>query len=463
MPTMDGTELCDEAVELFKALLRVDTTNPPGNEAEAVAVLEQRFDEAGLDVWVGGADESRPNLVVRVPATVDEPDDPLLLAGHTDVVPAEPEAWRYPPFDAVEAEGCIWGRGAVDMKNMVAMSAMATIQMSQRSERCRDVIFAAVADEEAGCDHGSKWLVDNHPDKVRAGYMLGEVGGFWLHIGDQAYLPIMQAEKGTAELRLRARGQAGHGSMPTADSAVSRLANAIDVLASQRLSYRLTDTMEAFLEVVGRSQPMGTRLGLKGLGRAWSAGYVIDHLLGDPSLAQQFDALLHNTATPTVLSGGVVRNQIPGEAICEVDGRTLPGVSGEELKAEVETVLTRGGVDLVGPDSSEHGVAVELTGVQPGMETDGNGTVMSAIREVVEEAGDSITPVPYMIPGYTDARHFSRLGVECFGFSPVKFSPDFEASFGDLFHGVDERIPVEGFRWGMRRLDRVVSRIAGVE
>src|SRR5690606_27409960 len=219
-------ELCHDAQEMCQALLRMDTTNPPGNERPAADYLHSKLKEVGYETTLLESAPGRANLVCRYRGTGEAA--PLLLAAHLDVVEAQPELWKYPPFSGVIAEGCLWGRGAIDMKNMAAMSAAIMRRLARDKTRLRrDVIFAAVADEEAGCDHGSRFLVEEHPELVRAEYALGESGGFSLNLGGTTFYPIQVAEKGVCWLRAVARGEPGHGSMPRDDSAVVKLGEAM--------------------------------------------------------------------------------------------------------------------------------------------------------------------------------------------------------------------------------------------
>ena len=445
----DWSNIEDEAVDLFKGLLRIDTTNPPGHERPAAEYLEEALTADGLATWMGGKSDERPNLVARLPATVESDDGPVLLAGHTDVVPADAEAWSHPPFGAVEADGCIWGRGAVDMKNMVSMSAM-VVKLLARQEvpRRRDIIFAAVADEEQGFEYGSEWLVDQHPERVEADVMLGEVGGFWQHINGVTYLPVMVAEKGQAHLRMTAKGPTGHGSMPRRETAVGALGEAVGTLTRERLPYHLTRPVERFIDALAETQDLGSSIGLKGLGSRAFAHTVLDKLLPDPGVARNFDALLHNTVSPTRLQAGEALNVIPGEAWCDLDGRLLPGFGAEDLVREVEEVVDDPRIEIE-VLSEKRAVAHD--------EVDGE--VFEAIERVVGDHAPDAIPVPYMIPGVTDAQHFSRLGTRCFGFSPIRIPEEAEFEFSELFHGVDERIPTDGFTWGLRVLYEVVGQL----
>ncbi|MFW5968235.1 MAG: M20/M25/M40 family metallo-hydrolase [Persicimonas sp.] len=446
---IDWEEVGRESVELFKGLLQIDTSNPPGGESEAAEYLAETLVEDGLDPWIVESEPGRANLVVRLPATVDEPSGgPLLLAGHTDVVPADPDRWTQPPFAGREVDGSIWGRGAVDMKNMVAMSTMVAKLLARRGrERRRDLIVAAVADEERGCTHGSQFLVEEHPDRVRAEFMLGEVGGFWLTIGPQTYIPVMVAQKGHVHLRLTARGASGHASIPRRDNALVKLAGAIQKLGNERLPYHLTPVMEDFIRKVADSQHLPTSMGLKSLLNSRLSGAALDKLIPDESVARNFDALLHNTVSPTVVEAGQSRNVIPDEATCELDGRILPNFDGADLKREVERCIDDDEID------------VEIVSESPPVQTNPIGSpLLDTIGASLSAHAPEAVQVPYMIPGFTDARHFSRLGTRCYGFSPLRLDPDDDLVFSELFHGVDERVPVDGYIWGQRVLFDVVAR-----
>jgi acetylornithine deacetylase/succinyl-diaminopimelate desuccinylase-like protein len=445
----DWDEVGEQAKQLFKELLRIDTTNPPGNERPAADLLADALSEDGLDPWIVESAPGRANLVARLPATVDEPEGgPLLLAGHTDVVPANPDDWTHPPFAGVEADGHIWGRGAVDMKNMVSMSVMVAKLLARADvERTRDLIVAAVADEEAGCKYGSRFLVDEHPERVDAEFMLGEVGGFWQTIGGQTYVPIMVAEKGQAHLRLTAHGPSAHGSIPHEENALVRLAAAIERLGTKRLPYHLTPVMEDFIRTLARTQPLANRAGLHGLLNSALSGPVIDRLLPDRAVARNFAALLHNTVSPTMIDAGEKLNVVPARASCDLDGRLLPGFTGADLKREVEDCI------------DDPNIEVELLGESAPTQVEPVASrLLDTIVGTVQAHAPDVEPVPYMIPGFTDASEFSRLGTRCYGFSPLRLQPGSELSFSELFHGVDERVPVEGFLWGQRVLFDTVSR-----
>lgn len=446
--TLDWNAIGEESLTLFRELLALNTTNPPGNEIIATDVLTQSLAKDGIEAWVVESAPGRANLVARLKANVKgSSKGPLLLAGHTDVVPADASQWTHPPFGATQADGFVWGRGALDMKNMVAMSAM-IMKLFARMDlpRDRDIIFAAVADEEEGCAYGSKFLVEEHPERVRAEYMLGEVGGFWLHVGDRTYVPIQVAEKGQVHLRLRARGDAGHASMPHKDNSLVRLGDAIARLGRTRLPHHLTPVMKRFIEELSATQPMPDRLALRGLMNPKLAGPILDYALPDKSIARSFGALLHNTVSPTILHAGDKRNTIPAQSVCDLDGRILPGWTEQDLVREVERIVRPAGVE-VELVSAFRGVALEQT----------ESPLYDVITKTVERHAPDVQCIPYMVTGYTDAQQFSKLGTKCYGFSPLKITKEDNIVFSELFHGVDERVPVQGYLWGQRALFDVVE------
>ena len=437
-----------EATALLQTLLRLDTTNPPGNEIIAARALAESFAADGLEVEIIESAPTRANLLCRLRATKPSGEPPLLLAGHTDVVPAgDRSRWTHDPFSGTLADGYLWGRGAVDMKNMVAMSAMVMKLLARREvPLTRDVIFAAVADEEDGCAYGSRFLVEEHPDKVRAGFALGEVGGFPQQAGKARVMPVQIAEKGMAWLRATARGPAGHGAIPLADAAPGKLARAIAKLASTRLPQHNTQVVAAFLHGVAAEQPLAERLVLPRLLNKLLAPLLLDRVLPQNNATRIFDAILHNTVSPTVLRGGEKTNVIPDEVSVELDGRLLPGQSAADLMAEIHA--------LVGPD-----IELELLREAPAaVNYPPDSGLWQAIQRAVARRGERALPiVPTMIPGFTDGSQFSRLGARWYGFSPVWLDLDSGITFSELFHGYDERIPEDGYHWGLELLWDVVT------
>jgi acetylornithine deacetylase/succinyl-diaminopimelate desuccinylase-like protein len=441
---VDWDQQGQEVVELLRALLRFDTTNPPGNEAECVEFLAERLRAGGVEPEVLTSAPGRANLVARLRGDGSAP--PLLLNGHVDVVAAEADRWRHPPFAGEVHDGAVWGRGAVDMKHMVAMSVVVVGLLARLGAPLRrDLVLAAVADEEAGCAAGSAWLVDHHPDKVRAEYALGEVGGATIYLGGRPVYPIQVAEKGTCWLRATARGATGHGSIPRDDNAVVRLAEFLAMVGRRRLPLHPSPEVRRFVAALAAVQDRAGRAVLPLLLRPRLSGLVLDRAVRDPGAARTLNAVLRNTVTPTVVHAGHKTNVIPGRAVAELDGRIAVGSSEAELLAEVRA--------LAGP-----GIELELVVPSHPPTVSPAGTELFAILAgVVAEHHPGAVAVPSVIPGFTDAKYWSRLGTACYGFAPVRLEPA-DGDFGALFHGDDERVPVAGLQAGLRMLADAVAR-----
>ena len=351
------------------------------------------------------------------------------MHAHLDVVPVDASEWSVPPFGGVIRDGFVWGRGAVDMKDMCAMTLAVLRSWPDRDVRPkRDIVVAFVADEEAHGDYGAGWLVDNHPD-LFAGCTAGisESGGHTFHVGDVRLYPIATGERGTIHLKLTARGRAGHGSRPNDDNAVVTLARALTRIAEYEWPVRMTPPVQAYLEQAGAALGVDVDLDdvdgtLERLGRAsvLAAGTV------------------RNTATPTMLDAGYKINVIPSTAHARVDGRALPGTEREFL----DTIDS-----LIGP-KVEREILDYTEAVSAPIDSHWFQSMADALRAEDPEA----VVVPYCMGGGTDAKAFARLGIAGYGFSPLWIPEDF--TLRGMAHGVDERVPVEGLRFGARVLDR---------
>ena len=439
---VDWSASAREAVGYLKDLLRVDTSNPPGNERPAAELIARVLARDGIACELYEKEPARTNLVARLRGSGKKP--PLLLSGHLDVVPAEADSWRHPPFAAVEADGCIWSRGAVDMKNMVAMSLMTMLLLKRRRIPLeRDVIFAAVADEEAGSKNGSLFLVERHASAIEAEFVLTEVGGHTLHVGDARFYPIQVAEKGLCWFELTADGPPGHGSMPHRHNAVARLARAIAKLSSARLPQHNTEVVSGFIRALASRVSFPQSRALASLLHPTLSGAVLGWLEGrNPEQALPLNAMLRNTATPTMLAGGEKINVIPSTATVAVDGRLVPGQTTASFLDEIRRV--------VGDD-----IRLTVLDEHEGTTFESKTALYDAIVAVLARHDPEATAVPYMIPGFTDAFAYRKLGATCYGFSPLRLDPTIK--FSQMYHGHDERIPVEGFAWGVRVLYELVS------
>lgn len=433
----------EEALVLLGDLVRIDTSNPGRAERPAAERCAEELRRDGLEPRLLEAAPGRTNLVCRLRGTGEAP--PLLLTAHLDVVPAG-DGWTHPPFGAEIHDGYLWGRGAVDMKHHAAMSVTTLRALAREGVRLRrDVILALTADEESGCDLGASWLVEQHADAVKAEYALGEVGGFTLHLEGRRFYPIQIAQKGVMWLRARAHGECGHGSMPREKSAVGTLSKAIARIAEKPLPFHQPAPTRAFLEVVRGALGFPKGLALGALLEPRIAPRILK-ALPDRALARTFHAVLANTVSPTVLRAGDKINVIPGTAEAELDGRTLPGADGEKLLDELRAVA--------GPD-----VELEVLRRLPAVEASPATPLFAALAETVRRWDEGGIAVPYLVPGFTDALAFSRNGTTYYGFAPVGLPPGLK--FAELYHNVDERIPVDGFRWGVRVLHDAVRSFCG--
>jgi acetylornithine deacetylase/succinyl-diaminopimelate desuccinylase-like protein len=438
-------ELAEHAFRLCQQLLRIDTTNPPGNELPAAELLADELRGAGLEPVVLESAPGRGNVVARLRGTGEKP--PLLLTAHLDVVEADPSAWDHPPFSGEVHDGCLWGRGAIDMKNMAAMSVAIITRLAREGVRPqRDLIFAGVADEEAGCRHGSLWLCDNHTDLVRSEFAIGEGGGFNIQVAGKSFFTVQVAEKGVCWVRARATGEPGHGSMPREDSAVVQLSEAIARLGKQGLPRHSSEPVQGFIGAVASHLPAPMRPLIKMLSSP-TLGPAMLNLVPDPGVRRAFRALLGNTASPTVLRAGNKTNVIPGFAEAEIDGRILPGQTKDDFMRELHEVL---GADI----------ELEVMHSLPPVITEPKeSSLYSLIHEVMAERAPDAPMVPFTLQGFTDAKAFTSIGAKWYGFAPVMLPPTLR--FADMFHGHNERIPVDGLAWGTQTLMQVVRRCIG--
>ena len=440
---VDWPAALDESLELFRTLLRFDTTNPPGDEMEAARWIHDLFQKEGIESQLLESAPGRGNVVARLRGD-GTGGEPILLSAHLDVVPADPDRWTHPPFAAEIHDGFLWGRGTIDMKNMAAMELTAMLLLHRMGAHLtRDLIFAGVADEEAGCEFGSLFLARNHPELIRGEYAISEIGGFTQHVGGVRFYPVQVAEKGMCWMTIRAEGTSAHGSLPAADNPIAKIARAAELLDSVRLPHHRTSVVDRFIRTLADHQPFPNSTILRSLLSPALSDLILDHVFPEKSLAATFDASLHNTANPTIIRGGFKVTQIPDVAELQVDGRMLPGQTGADLVAEIEAVI--------GP-----GYEIRIDKEMAAVEGDAEDPIGGLIKEILERHDPGAIVVPTMIPGFTDAKAYAQLGMKCWGFSPVKLPEGL--NFAEMFHGVDERIPVDGYKFGVRALfDLVVA------
>ena len=433
-----------EVVDLVSALIRFDTSNTgeldtTNGEAECAGWVAEQLEQVGYQTeYVEAGAPDRGNVFARLPGA-DPSRGALMIHGHLDVVPAEAADWSVHPFSGAVEDGYVWGRGAVDMKNMVGMM----VAVARHFKRAgivppRELVFAFVSDEEAGGKYGAHWLVDNRPDLFEGvTEAIGEVGGFSLTVPrpdgvDRRLYLIETAEKALRWMRLTARGRAGHGSMVHDDNAVTAVAEAVARLGRHQFPLVVTDPVAEFLTVV-----------------AEETGYTFD--IDSPDLegaiaklgpiARIVSATLRDTANPTMLKAGYKANVIPATAEAVLDCRVLPGRQAA-FEAEIDA--------LIGPD-----VTREWVTDLPSYETTFDGDLVDAMNAALLAVDPDARIAPYMLSGGTDAKAFAQLGIRCFGFIPLRLPP--ELDFAALFHGVDERVPVDALEFGVRVLEHFLQ------
>jgi acetylornithine deacetylase/succinyl-diaminopimelate desuccinylase-like protein len=427
----------DEVVEVCRELIRIDTTNygdqeGPG-ERKAAEYVAELLDEVGIESRIYESEPGRTSVVARWGgASQDRPG--LLLHGHLDVVPAAAEDWQVDPFSGEIRDGYLWGRGAVDMKDFDAM-LLSLVRARARAGAVpeRPLVLCFTADEEAGGHKGAEILVRDHPEEFEGcTEAVGEVGGFSATVRGRRMYLIEAAEKGMAWMRLRARGRAGHGSMINRENAVTELATAVARIGAHEWPVRLTPTMQTLLASV--AELAGTEATPE------NAEALVDEF---GTATRMLGAVLRNTTNPTMLGAGYKVNVVPTEATAHVDGRFLPGYEDEFFATLAE---------LCG-----EGIEVDYVSNQPPWEMPYDGDLVEAMgRSILAEDPDALV-APYLMSGGTDAKHFIKLGMRSYGFTPLRLPHDLD--FTALFHGIDERVPVDALEFGARVFDRFLDEV----
>jgi len=428
----------ERPVELLQNLIRFNTTNPPGNERACIEYINDLLKNAGIETNLVAKTPERPNVIARLIGQGKAP--PLLLYGHVDVVTTEGQQWTYPPFEARIEDGYIWGRGALDMKSGVAMMLAAFLKAkSEKTVLPGDVIFCAVANEEAGGDFGSRFLVNDHADLFKGvKYAFGEFGGFNINMGGKRVYPIMVAEKQCCWMKITFHGRGGHGSMPVQRQAMAKLARTLHLLDQKQLPHHLTPAVHLMLTSIADALGGFSGLAIRALSNPLLAGAITDALGERGNI---FAPLLHNTISPTVLKASDKINVIPSEVSLGLDGRLLPGFTPKDMEKEIRALL--------GSDFN-----LEVLNHDPGPSAPDMG-LFDTLSSVIKGADYQGIAVPYVASGVTDARFFTKLGIQTYGFTPLQLPDDF--NFISTIHAADERVPVKALDFGVKAIYKAMQ------
>jgi acetylornithine deacetylase/succinyl-diaminopimelate desuccinylase-like protein len=443
-----STDLAAEAQALLQKLIRFDTVNPPGNERQAQEYLEQHLSAAGFECELLGADPGRPNLIGRLRGVDGSPPTPALCyLGHVDTVLADPAEWTRDPWSGEQAEGYIWGRGALDMKSQVAAEIAAAAALARSGWRPArgELLIVAVTDEETGGEIGAQWLTSTHPEKVRCDMLVNEGAGCVFEYGGVRRYGVCCAEKGRFRFTVTASGVAGHASMPDmGENALLKLVPVLERLGARQPAYELTAEPSAFLRALGENPGDPT-------------GAVARLRAADARLATMFEPMLGITFAPTMISASEKLNVIPSKAVLKVDCRVPPGLGEDETRRAIAEVLG----PHPSPDHPEDGLRIEFTERIAGNRSPMQSSLMNAISEWVQAHDPGAHTVPTILPGFTDSRHFRAAFPECiaYGFFPQRYQSLGETA--PLIHGADERIDVRDLAYATEFFRDLALRILG--
>jgi acetylornithine deacetylase/succinyl-diaminopimelate desuccinylase-like protein len=429
----EPADLERRTTELLQRLIRFNTVNPPGREQEAQEFLEGLFESAGFECELLAAVEGRPNLVARLPGASDGPR--LCLLGHVDTVLADPREWSVDPWSGELRDGCVWGRGALDMKSQVAAEAAAVTSLAEEGWRpeAGELIVVTTADEEAGAEAGAKWLCEERPDAVRCDLVVNEGAGELFEYGERRLYGVCVAEKGVFRFTLSTRGRAGHAAVPRiADNALTKMAPVLEALCDGCPAYELSPEPEAFLEALG-IDTSDLQAALRQIERS------------DRRAAVLVEPMLGVTFSPTMISASEKVNVIPAQSELKVDCRVPPELGEDHARRRIE--------DLLGSNGYEIRFDEAVTGNRSPIDT----PLMDSIRRFVEREDPGAEVAPVVLPGFSDSHWFREAFPECtaYGFFPQRAMDVFEAA--PLVHGADERVPVEDLGLAARFYAEIVQ------
>ncbi|CAN5652551.1 M20/M25/M40 family metallo-hydrolase [soil metagenome] len=435
---VDWDDARDEVTRHLQEMIRLNTVNPPGNESLVAHYLKEQVEAVGLEAQILEAEDGRGNFVTRIKGSGQ--GRPLLLMAHSDVVSVEEDKWQHPPFGGEIHDGMIWGRGAVDTKDLVAAELMIMLTLARQGAQLdRDLIMCTFADEEAGGRSGAGWMWENHRDLIDAEVAINEGGGSAVEVGGKQFFSVQTGEKGGARLRIIARAEPGHASVPRDDTAMLRMGRALQKLSSHTFPTIMTDSVRQMLDTYAEyaGDEVADIVAAIHDDPSWDN---LSKLPIDDVSRLNLRATTRNTAVPTIIHGGHRLNVIPGEVICDVDGRVLPGQEPAGFIVQVRELL--GDEVIVEP----------LGNGRPGIEADPASSLFDTIREVIQATDSNATVSPYLVSGGTDAA--SLPGIKVYGFMPGYFS----AAEMNGAHNHDERIAIDNLAFGTRVLYDIVAR-----
>jgi acetylornithine deacetylase/succinyl-diaminopimelate desuccinylase-like protein len=440
---IDWQEVRDEAVEILRSYIRINTTNPPGNELEAARFLEGIVRKEGIEAMVYESAPLRGNLMAVCPGT--NKAKPLILLNHMDVVPAERDKWDLDPFEGIVKDGYIYGRGAMDMKGNAVAELMAMLLLKRhRIPLNRDVILLATADEEVGGRRGVKWMLEREPRLKEAACVLNEGGAILVREnGKLDHYEIATAQKVVAQFAVKAKGKTGHGSMPHGDSAMVKLIRALDRLVAWETPFVVIPLVKEYFANLAKSRPPEETKGYQDIEEGLADPTFAATLIANP----QYNAMVQNTITPTILKGGQMVNVIPSEAEASFDCRLLPGTSSEAFLSQVREVIGAGEVEIVPLPEFES---------NPLPPSPMDNELYQAIEQVARRKDPGCVVTPFLITGATDSRFFRQIGVPCYDFSPFRLKQE----DAKLVHGHNERISIENLGFASEVIFEIVTEVA---
>lgn len=431
--------LDDFGVNLLQRLIAFNTTNPPGRERECILYLESIFKSEGFITQIIGKNDDRLNLYVRYEGKGEAP--PFLMYGHVDVVTADNQKWDHDPFAGEISDGCIWGRGALDMKGAVAMMSTALIKMKRQGIKpSGDIILMIVCDEENGGIQGAKYVCEEYTELFKnVKYAIGEIGGFNMYFGGKKVYPIMVGEKQKCTVKMTFKGEGGHGSMPVRGGSMGQLGYVLQSLDKKYMPCHVVPQVKVMLSELAAASKVPYKVIFKSLMNPYTCNKTLKLLKGK---GRFFEPLLHNTATPTIVRAGEKVNVVPEIATLEFDGRILPGYGPDNLKDEISTLLGKKvDIEIINFVKGPHKLDMGL---------------YKFLGDILKEKDSQGTPIPFVASGVTDARHFSKLDIQTYGFTPMYFERGVD--YTKLIHSANERIPIKALEFGEDAIYRLLTR-----